>query len=272
MFSTNPPKWKDKEARKRLRFAHFRADNRVAFEADHADGGRHGSDAEREAARYAHLCFVATEVKTITVEVQGVKVQGRLGLPEDGALRFPFTPQRIRGRTPPSPQNAHAHLEYTVEGHRCTAETRAHPGAAEGEWVLELPRAIHIGSDRVSARHRTPVGWTFQPQGRGPLAMVGTVSVEDLSVTGAALVFDADDALQPGERLVGELVGPGGKRIRVMAELRNVHAARDGDPEHVIGGIEFQGMGSAQTARLAAFITSIPSKGHADADPEPEAG
>ncbi len=272
MLSTNPAKHPMREERKRLRFAHFRADNRVGFEADNAADGRHGSHAEREAARYAHLCFVAAEVGDITVEVEGVRVRGRLDLPEDGAFAFPFRPTPIHGRAVPTPRDAHAHLEYTVEGHRCTAETRAHPGPEDSLWLLDLPRTIHVGSDRVSARHHTPVGWTFQPQGHGPLAMVGTVSVDDLSVTGAALVFDADDALKPGERIVGELVGPGGRRIRVMAELRNVHAAHDGHPDHVIGGIEFQGMGTAQTTRLAAFIRSIPTRGHADADPEPEEG
>ena len=85
MLTTNHHKRPVAEEEKHLRFAHFRRANRVAFAADAPDShSRHGSAAEDEAARHAHLCFVAAEVVRITVEIDGAQVKGRLGLPETG--------------------------------------------------------------------------------------------------------------------------------------------------------------------------------------------
>jgi hypothetical protein len=268
MFSTNPPKWKNKEQEKHLRFAHFRARNRVAFESGHGGHGRRGSPAEAEAERYAHLCFVAAEVRDVLVEVEGVRVPGRISLPEDGALLFPFQPDKGRSARLPR-RRAHVHLEYTVEGKRCSAESHAMQRTPDGPWLIELPRAIHVGTDRITARHRTPHGWVFHPRGHGPLAMVGTVRIQDLSVTGAALIFDEDPDLQPGQQLVGEIMGPRGRRFRVMAELCSLRPATDGHPDHVVGGVAFTGVGTATTAHLAAVIRSLHTKGHVEYDTEP---
>jgi hypothetical protein len=269
MFSTNPPKWKAKEQAKHLRFAHFRAPNRVAFEAGHGGHGRRGSPAEAEAERYAHLCFVAAEVRDLVIEVQGVRVPGRLALPADGALLFPFQPSKKDLSTLPR-RRPHVHLEYTIEGARCTAESHALQRTPGGPWLIELPRAIHVGTDRVTARHRTPHGWVFHPRGNSPLAMVGTVRIHDLSVTGAALIFDTDPELEPGQQVVGEIMGPRGQRFRVMAELCSLRPAADGHPDHVRGGVAFTGVGTATTAHLAAVIRSLHTRGHAGFDPEEE--
>lgn len=271
MFSTNPPKWNTREQEKHLRFAHFRARNRVGFEAGHGGHGRRGSPAEAEAERYAHLCFVASEVRDIVVEVEGVRVPGRLSLPEDGALLFPFQPGRKDAARLPR-RRPHVHLDYTVEDARCSAESHALQRTPDGPWLIELPRRIHVGTDRITARHKTPHGWAFHPRGHGPLAMVGTVRIHDLSVTGAALVFDNDPGLEPGQQLVGEIMGPRGERFRVMAELCSLRPGTDGDPDHVLGGVAFTGVGTATTAHLAAVIRGLHTRGHAARDPEKEPG
>lgn len=269
MFSTNHPKWNTKEQPKHLRFAHLRAKNRVGFESGHGGHGRRGSPAEAEAERYAHLCFVAAEIRDILVEVQGVRVPGRLSLPEDGALVFSFQPSRKDAARLPR-RRAHVHLEYTVEGARCTAESHALQRATGGPWLIELPRALQVGTDRITARHRAPQGWAFHPRGRGPLAKLGTLRIHDLSVTGAALAFDTDPALEPAEQVVGEIMGPRGQRLRVMAELCSVRPAGDGHRAHMLGGFAFMGIGTATTADLATVIRGFHSRGHTAFDPEPD--
>ena len=262
MLTTNHHKRPLAEEEKHLRFAHFRRANRVAFAADAPDShSRHGSAAEDEAARHAHLCFVAAEVGRITVEIDGAQVQGRLGLPESGRSDFPFHPDPFKDGSLPRPTRPGVTLRYAVDGHPCSAETRVRQDEQDGLWRIDLPRAVHLGTDRVTARHPVRAGWNFVPRSGGHMAMVGHFKVSDLSATGAALLFDdGASGLQPGDHITGELVGPRGERFRVIVEVRNLHEAPDG----TIGGVEFQGMGFEPVARLAAVLRGIP-KGSTDA-------
>jgi hypothetical protein len=150
-----------------------------------------------------------------------------------------------------------------VDGQRCAAETQAHLDPAGDRWRIAVPRLVETGTERLAPRHPTRDGWSFEPLGRGPVAMVGHFKVSDLSTTGAALVFSDDTDLQPGDTIAGELVGPKGQRFRVIVELRNVHGAEGEE----IGGVDFQGMGFENVARLAATLTHLPH-GSLDADAE----
>lgn len=255
MLTTNHPKRPVKEKDKHLRFAHFRSENRVAFSPDRPEAGsRHGSAAEDEAARFAHLCFVAAEVRRISVEVDGATFHGTLGLPEEGRTDFPFVPPAYDDGTLPQPTRPRCILRYKIDGSDCSAESTVRMGPDGAAWRIAAPRVIDIGDHRLSARHYTPYGWTFEPKGRAPVALVGHLKVADVSTTGAALLFGDDLDLQPGDTLAGELVSPKGERFRVLVELRNLHE----DHGHTVGGVEFQGMGFDNVARLAATIRRLP--------------
>jgi hypothetical protein len=266
MLNINLPRQHFHVPDKKLRFAHFRAPRRVAFEADSPDHhSRHGSSAEGEAARYAHLCFVAGEVRDIVVERVGGRINGRLSLPVDGAVEFPFRPKLVRGHRPVAQHNEHVRLHYVIEGHACTASTTARQPDPNGPWLVALPKRVRIGCDRITARHRTPRGWRFEPRGHGTLDMMGTVAVVDISVSGAALALAHDHMLEPGAQLVGDLVGPRGQRFHLMAQVRNLREVVDGEHVQRVGGVEFHGVGTKHSARLAGLVRSIRHRGRADA-------
>lgn len=248
MFTTNHKKRPMTEPDKELRFGSFRAANRVAFAADREGPTRHTSAAQQEAACFAHLCMLSADRRRVGIDVDGARIHGRLALPSADGEGAAFSPEPFADGSIPHPTRNRGTLAYTIEGLDCWAEvTLRHPHPAE-PWRISVPRRLHLGTDRLAARHPVYAGWSFAMRDGD------SHRVRDLSVLGAALAISNPDIWEPGDSRVGELIGPRGLRLRTLVEVRQVF---EQDGEHRLG-IEFQGLGFTSIRTLARHLTTLP--------------
>ncbi len=226
MAITHPAKRSTDWRPRSLRFAHWRDGGHVAFAQD----GRR-PDGHDSLDRYALMVHLAHHHPALELEVDGTRLSGRLGTPDDDG-RTPFAVPAYDDGSHPRPTRRLGWLRWTEGTTRHLAECAIALGDPErpDTWLLSIPRAVESDDRRLLPRQDMAPGWFVETAASAPEALRGRHPVRDLSLVGAA-VFLADlltEEMVLDQRFVGNLLPPGRPPIRIQAAVRNLRQVDGG--------------------------------------------
>ncbi len=250
----------------RLRWAHLREDDRIAFAP--ADRSKMRGAVLTKEAMIAHFCNLASEWATVLVyypqpEGPGEYIAGRIGFPDFERMALPFHAGRdTKGERPRYPArravelrtgNDEGRFQFTV-----SLEGRQSKGG-EDIWYLSLPRNQVYTEVRVTRRLEV-TGWFLRParatgwQGP-PRAPLRDVSCGGLSLDLPNNLFSRQ---LTGAMISGTLSGQGRSKLSLPVRLK-IRAVRDArsDPRRLIAGGAFSNIGLENYARIASALRTL---------------
>jgi|GEM_PF-6126193 len=238
-----------------LRFGHWREGGHVAFAGDGNKGGNKSAGLlyghERESA-FAVLVHLFHHHPSQSLEVDGVRVHGVLGKPDDASGRATFAPKPYRDGSIPSPTRPIGYLRWREGRDRFLAECRVTQDKPDGPWEVAPPYAVEGDAQRLLPRATVKRGWMFKPGRVGVEPFHEPVRVAATSLTGASLVvpgkWDDSDFREPF--IVGNLVHPSGKTLSLRIHV--VHAKDH--PDGTLLGVSYSMVGLYGLRRLGRWI------------------
>ena len=242
-----------------LQFGHWRdGGDKVAFAGDSGNRGRRSAGMlfghHRENA-FSILVHLYHHHPSMQVEVDGVRVHGKLGKPDDATARIPFQPKPYRDGSIPTPTRPRAYLRWRQGRHRFLAECRVTQARSDAPWELAAPYAVEADAKRLLPRVDTPRDWLFRPGRLTDGAFAETAALQNVSLAGAALRVDGGWSMDhvPGSPVVGALLHPSGKSLSLR--LHVVHATARG--RQTLIGASFSMVGLYGLRRLGRWIREI---------------
>lgn len=239
-----------------LRFAHWGGGGQVGFSGDAASkdgrssGLLHGHGRESAFAVLVHLHH---HHPSLSVEVDGVRVHGVLGKPDDRSGRAPFAPKPYRDGSVPSPTRPIGYVRWVEGRHRFLAECRVTQETPDSAWEVAAPYAVEADTQRLLPRVTVPRDWSFRPGRAGTMPFDRAAPLADVSLTGAGLLvegkWEEGDFREPF--LVGALHHPSGKQLSLRVHV--VHA-RDHSRGTLLG-VSFSMVGLYGLRRLGRWIS-----------------
>jgi len=242
-----------------LKFAHWRGGGgHVSFAA-----GRSNASGRTAGLLYGHarahafavLVHLAHRHPVQAVEVDGVKVSGKLGKPDEEKCRVPFSPKLHPDGSVPRPTRPIAWLRWQEGKSRYLAECRVTQASEDSPWMLAAPYAVESDDRRLISRNVVPPGLVFKPGRSDREPFHTSVRIHDLSLVGAGLVVaGAWDAKDLGsERFSGALVDARGRSITTQLTVARAIPFRGGS----LLGVAFQSMGLYGIRRLGRWIADL---------------
>ena len=239
-----------------LKFAHWReGSGQVSFAAGRSNrsgrttGRLHGHARAHSFAVLVHLFY---HRRVQIVEIDGVKVTGELGKPDDERARIPFMPRPHPDGSLPRPTRPIAWLRWQHGRGRFLAECRVTQAREDAPWMIAAPYAVESDDRRLLTRTRMPVGYKFKPGRADSEAFRRAVEVYDLSLVGASLVADGqwtvDDFAR--SRISGALVDPRGRSMTTQLVVVRARPHHGG----TLLGVAFSSMGLYDIRRLGRWI------------------
>jgi len=239
-----------------LKFAHWRdGATGVSFAADRSNNAGRASGllhGHTRAHSFAVLVHLFHRHPFQVVEVDGVKITGELGKPDDEKARVPFIPKRHRDGTMPRPTRPIAWVRWQDGRSRFLAECRVTQAGEDAPWMISAPYAVESDDRRLLARTRMPGGYVFKPGRADTEPFHTSVPIHDLSLVGAALsVEGAWDVKEfSKERISGAIIDPRGRSITTQLVVARTSPHGDGS----LLGVSFQSMGLYGIRRLGRWI------------------
>lgn len=237
-----------------LRFGHWRDGKRLAFAStNHHTGQSAGRlDGHTRDHRFAVLVHLFRNHPSLSVEVDGVRIQGELGRPDDSTARAPFQPKPHRDGSLPRPTRPIAWVRWRDGRSRYLAECRVTQADPTSPWQFATPYAVDSDDRRLLPRAKAPFRWSFSPGRAAEPPLDEAMSLLDISLTGAGLRaaagLDAENVV--GRRCAGALRDERGRSLPVQIVVCSARPAAD----HTLLGVALSGMGLFGIQRLGRWL------------------
>ena len=205
----------------------------------------------------AHLIFLATSIRQVSLSMEGDVLQGRVGMPTAQGL-LPFHLHVMYGDRASVPgAGARVRLDYEGYGVKYSFRTRVARAAPGEPWMLRFPRTVECSDRRLVHRYRVvdQPGFRLWVRGMWRADRGRAYPLVDMSGEGLGFFFHPMEApLERGSLLSAELEVP---ELEVPPVLMRVTNLRPDErhPPGQIAGARFLDFGPAERRAMVLALS-----------------
>ncbi len=202
-----------------------------------------------------HLIYVAAEIPSAVLSVDGMQVHGSLTAPHEdgGSLGFAID-SSLDGLVDLPETGRSVKVDYEGAEDSFCFITEFQGTDMLKRWLLAVPNTVERAFPRLVARHvvtRNP-DFALQVQmddGRVPVAL------QDLSSAGCSFGIDKSHKAKPGLLVAGILEVPGIQPLQLTMEIRNARPLPGDKKTHLVGA-RFNDLAHAERTMLARALSA----------------
>ncbi len=204
----------------------------------------------------SHLLYVAAEIPSAVLTVEGMQVHGQLAPPDEGSGQVCFiVDSNLDGLVNSPPPGRSVRLDYEGDEDAYSFFSEVVGTDMLKRWILDAPRTVERTQQRLIARHEVSGNPEFGLQVQLDDGLV-EVQIQDLSNNGISFALHKSQGqVKEGTVVSGVLEVPGLHPLRIQMEVRNIRNL-PGSSKIRLAGTRFHALANAERGALARALAT----------------